>query len=117
VQEEPGRLDDHVDADLAPLQARRILLRGQADLLAVDHQMAAVDRDAAVETAVDRVVLQHVRHVVRVEQIVDRDDLDVAELRFLRHGTEHHAADAAEPVDGNANGNRNSPDVLRRWLE
>ena len=51
-EEQAGRLDDDVGADLAPLQLGRILHRGQADALAVDDQRVAVDRDRALEAAV-----------------------------------------------------------------
>jgi hypothetical protein len=46
----------------------------------------------------DRVVLEHVGQVIRLEQIVDADDLDVvAEILDCR--TQHIAADATETVD------------------
>ena len=50
-----------------------------------------------VERAVDGVVLEHVREVVRIEEVVDADDLDVAEV--LNRRAENHAADTAEAVD------------------
>jgi hypothetical protein len=109
-QEDAGRLDDDVGADLAPLQLGRVLQRGQADLLAVDDQRAAVDRDVALEAAVHRVVLQHVSEVVGLEQVVDADHLDVLEV--LHRGAEHHAPDAAEAVDADLDGHELSPSMV-----
>ena len=42
-QEQAGRFDHDVGADLAPLQVGRVALLRQADLLAVDDQRVAVD--------------------------------------------------------------------------
>jgi hypothetical protein len=97
-QEEAGRFEHHVGADLAPLELRRVALLREADPLAVDDQRVAVDRDLALEAAVHRVVLQHVRQVVGLEQVVDGDDLDVV-LEVLDGGAQHVATDAAEAVD------------------
>ena len=97
-EEETGGFDDDFGADFVPLQSGRILLGGEADLLAVDDEEVAVDRDVVVEDAVDGVILQHVREVVRVEQVVDADDFDVIREVF-DGGTEHHAANSSESVD------------------
>jgi hypothetical protein len=106
-----GALDHDVGAHLVPLQLGRVLDRGQADLLAVDDQRAALDLDVAAEAAVHRVVLQHVGQVVGLEEVVDRDDLDLGEV--LRDSAEHHAADAAETVDANLDSHVLSPSKNR----
>src|SRR5690606_30863894 len=92
-----GRFDDDIGAHLVPLQVGRVALLGQADAVAVDHQGVAVDRHVALEAAAHGVVAQHVGQVVRLEQVVDGDDLDVTEI--LDRRTQDVAADAAEPVD------------------
>jgi hypothetical protein len=46
---------------------------------------------------VHRVVLQHVGEVVGLEQVVDADDLDVAEI--LNGSTENHTSDTTKTVD------------------
>jgi hypothetical protein len=51
-EKESRRFDHDVGADLVPLELGRILDGGEADLLAVDHQRAAVDGDVALEAAV-----------------------------------------------------------------
>ncbi len=109
-EEEAGGFNHHVGIHFVPLQVGGIALGGEADFLAVDHQVVAFHAHRAVEAAMHRVVLQHVSQVVRLEQVVDGDDLQVFELGFLRHGAEHHAADAAESIDGDANGHMRSPE-------
>src|SRR3546814_139339 len=99
-QEQAGRLDHHVHARLVPLQVGRVALLGQADLPAVDDDVAAVDLHLALEAAVHGVVLQHVGQVVRFQQVVDGDDLDVA-AEILHRRAQHVAPDAAETVDTN----------------
>jgi len=96
-QEQAGGLHHHFRADIAPLELGGVLDRGQADAAAVDHQRVAIHRDLALETAVHRVVAQHVGEVCRFEEVVDADDLDVREI--LDCGAEDHASDASEAVD------------------
>ena len=99
-ERDPANLKwDEVGADVVPLEVGRVAFLRQADLLAVDDQRAAFDLHVALEAAVHRVVLQHVGQVIRLQQIVDRDDLDVAEV--LHGGAQHVAADAAEAIDTN----------------
>jgi hypothetical protein len=84
VEEEAGGFDDDIGADFVPLEAGRIAFLRQADALAIDHQRVAVHRDVALEAAMHRVVLQHVREVVGLEQVIDADDFDVAEILQCR---------------------------------
>ena len=103
VREEQARgLDDDLGADVAPLEGGRILLRREADRLAVNDEVRAVDLDVVLEDPVHGIVLEHVREVVRVEEVVDADDLDVIR-EVLDRGAEHHATDTAEAVDTNLN--------------
>ncbi len=97
-QEQAGGLDHHVGADLVPLQVCRIALGGQADALAVDDEGAVLDGDLALEAAVDRVVLEQVGQVVRLEQVVDADHLDVV-TEVLHRRAQDVAPDAPETVD------------------
>jgi hypothetical protein len=96
VEEDAGRLDHRGGAHRAPGELRRIGLGGAADGLAVDDELTVLDLDRALEATVDGVVLQHVGEVVDLEQIVDRDDVDVT---ALDGGAEDHASDAAEAID------------------
>jgi hypothetical protein len=60
--EEPGRLDDDVDAEVASTAGRRVALGETLMALAVDDEVVAVVHlDGAVEAAVDAVVLQQQR--------------------------------------------------------
>jgi len=97
-QEEAGALQHQVDVDVAPGQVRRVALSGQADGLAVDNQVLAVDGDIALEVAVHGVVLEHVSQIVGIQQVVDTHDLDVVS-EILRDRAEGHAADTAKTVN------------------
>ena len=68
------------------------------DFLAVNDQERTIDFDVVVESAVNGVVLQHVRQIIRIEQVVDSDNFDVLAEIFER-STENHAADTAETID------------------
>ncbi len=62
----------------------------------------ALDRDLAGKAAVHEVVAQQVRIGLDRRQIVYGDDFDIVAVGF-DDGTQNIAADAAKPVDGNAN--------------
>ena len=102
VQEQAGGFDHNVGAHVIPLEGGGVALLGQANLLAVDDQGVALNRDLAFEAAVHAVVLEHVSQVVGFEQVVDAHHFDVLEV--LCSGTEHHATDAAKAVDANFDG-------------
>ena len=102
LREEAGRLDDDVDAELAPRQVRGVALRERLDRLAVDDDVVVVVVDGRVETARDRVVLQQVGERLVVGEVVHRDDLEVGALG--EGGAEVVAADAAEAVDADLYG-------------
>jgi hypothetical protein len=95
--EEAGRLDHDVDAEVAPGQSGRIALGEDLDLVAAGDDRVAVDLDPAGVAAEDRVVLEQVGHRGRVDEVVDRDEVDVR-ARLLG-GPEDVAPDAAETVD------------------
>jgi hypothetical protein len=95
--EPAGRLEHDVHALGAPRQLGRVLLGQNRDLFAVDDQGAALGLDLAGELALRRVVPEHVSQHVGVEQIIDRDDVELVEL--IGHRAEHEATDAAKTVD------------------
>ena len=96
-QKQAGRFDHDLGADLVPFQLGRIPEGGEANPPAVHDQDVAVNRDLPLESAVHRIVLEHIGQIVGFKQIVDADDLEVLEV--LSGGAKHHAADAAESVD------------------
>ena len=100
LEKEAGGLDDDFSADVAPSESGRILLGREADLLAVNDEVVAVNSDIVLEDAVDGVVLKHVREVIGIEEVVDADHFDVVR-EVLDRSTEHHATDTAEPIDTN----------------
>src|SRR5690606_19992016 len=68
----------------------------------VDGEGALVERDVRLEAAVDRVVLEEVREVVGRDEVVDRDDVQA----LLVSDAVDQSADAAEPVDADADRHR-----------
>ena len=78
VQEQAGGFNHHVSANVAPLQCGRVTLLGEANFFAIDDQRIAFNRNLALEAAMHRVVLKHVGQVLRLQQIVDADDLNIA---------------------------------------
>ena len=107
--EDTGRLDDVVGLGLTPWDGGWVTLLVEANLLAVDGQVVAADRDLALEAAVCGVILQHVDLVCNMsmpgalflellelwtctysvcwidEGIVDGDDVDVIVLNAAIH--------------------------------
>ena len=93
-----------------PRQFRRRLGADDLDFLAVDDEHVVLGlvgggflrADRAVETALDGVVLEQVREVVRRNDIADGDDFDVlADQSLFDQRPEDQASNAAEPVNCN----------------
>src|SRR5262247_52105 len=114
AREEAGALEHGVDAEVLPRQLRGVLLRTDADLVAVDDEILAVDADLAREAAMSGVVFREVRVDRRVPEVVDRDDREVVLLPRLVVGAKDHAADAAVAVDGDSDGHPRTPENKAR---
>src|SRR5206468_12567108 len=99
---EPRRLDHDVGAEILPWQGARVALGKDAHLMTVDGKPVCGRVNLAVESAVDRVVLQQMSKRLGVGEIVDGDDFDLRSA-FLG-GAQEVAADAAEAVDTDADG-------------
>lgn len=99
--EHTSRLDDVVGAVLAPGDGSGVTLSEDGDLLAVDNELAVAGAHLTVEAAVDRVVLEHVGHVLKVDEgVVDGNDLSIGVVDGV---AEHNAANTTETVDTNSN--------------
>ena len=71
----------------------------KGDALAVYLKIVLTALDVTIVCAVNSVVLEHVRSILRVaEGVVDGYDLDI---RVLHGSTQDKSADAAEPIDAN----------------
>ena len=95
-EEETRRFDDILSADFVPLKICRVLLCGDTDGLTVNDEVTVLNFYRTIEATVHGVILEHVRHVLSVEEVIDTYDLDVATL--LR-STEYETADTSEAVD------------------
>jgi len=89
-------LGDDLSADVAPVEVVGVLLAEDGDLFAVDDQGVRGRLYLAGELAVHGVVLEEVRQILGVAQVVDADDLNVGVIEAV---AEDHAADAAKAVD------------------
>ena len=109
-----GGLDDVLGAALMPGDHGGVRLAEHLDLMAVDHQIAALVLHRAVEVAEYGVVFQQVHHVVHV-RLAEVDAADLVLLRILRQNPQHHTADTAEAVDTNFDGHNPFPFTLLRF--
>ena len=91
-----GAFGDHVYAHFIPLQVGRIPLGGDPNGLAINDKLAALYLHVTAKAAMGGVVLQHVGHVVHIEQIVDGNYFNVV---TLAGEAKHEATDATEAVD------------------
>ena len=94
------RLDHDVDAEVAPRQGRRVALGEHLELRAAGLDHAVAELDTLRKRPEHRVVLEQVRHRLRVGEVVHRHDLEVAVPLEVR--PEEVAPDAPEPVDSHA---------------
>jgi hypothetical protein len=114
-QQRARRLDDDVHAELAPRDLRRVPLLGHEHLLAADRHRVAIRRDVLVKNAHHGVVLQEIRQVRVVIEVVDRRDLDVV---AVREDAEHRPSDPAEAVDADPDhaASRVLSSCANRWM-
>ena len=95
-REDPGALQHEVDPQLAPRQLRRVTLGERRDPSAVDDQLALRGADVVVVAPVDGVVLDQVRQVVRVGDVVDRDEVEPI---GIEQDLQRRPADPPQAVD------------------
>eukprot|EP00701_Giardia_intestinalis_P001220 XP_001705044.1 Hypothetical protein GL50803_32421 [Giardia lamblia ATCC 50803] len=94
-------LEHNVHLGLAPWDLLGLHRLEDRDLVPIDRYGVFRVGDGAVKAPVHRIVLEHVLHVLTVrEGVVDRDNLDAVDVQRRPQG---HPADAAEPVDSEAN--------------
>ena len=99
-REHAGRLDDHLDAVVAPGDLGRVALFQLLDLLAVDRESAVADLDLVAQRPPDRVVLQQEGHRLAVaERVVDGDQLHAGGFAPVQQGPVEGAADPPVSVD------------------
>ena len=92
-----GALADILRAHAGPGNVLHLHGGEHGVLLAVDDQGAVLGGDLAGELAVHAVILQHIRHILRVhEGIVQADDLYIV---VGQRGAKDEAANAAEAID------------------
>jgi hypothetical protein len=113
--EQAGAFERNVDAELLPRQLGRIALGGDLDGAVADADGVALDRHGPGEAAVHRVETQQMRVGLDRPQVVDADDLDIG-APGLGDGAQDVAADAAEPVDGNADSHGSRSRLIQSFM-
>ena len=102
LDEPAGRLDDDIDAEVAPWQPLEGLLAEDPDLATVDDETIGGVLHMPRVCAVRRVVREQQGVGRGVDEVVDRDHFDVG--RAFQHRLERLPADAAESVDPDSGG-------------
>ncbi len=95
--EDPGALQHDIDAHGAPGQPFKVLLIKHGAGLPVDDHATVNKSDVAVVTAIHGIVCQQIEEILRRSEIVDRDQIETANLEAA---LERGPADSAEAVDG-----------------
>ena len=101
-RKDAGALERDIDAEFLPRQLGRVLHRRDLDLAVAAADRIALDLYLAREAAVNGIKAQQMGVGLDRSEIVHRHDLDIVASR-LDDGTQHVAADPAEPVDGDPN--------------
>ena len=115
VGEEAGALDDDLYPLARPVDRPGILLGEDLDLPAVDDEVVPLVGDVPLERTVVGVELEEMGVRLGVGEVVEGDDLHVAvEAELLVDGPVGEATDAAETVDADADGHRQTPGAWRR---
>ncbi len=79
--------------------------------MAVYNKFAVLSFDVTIKATVHCVVLNHVNHVVKVnERIIDANDFECFRLLYSR--TENETANAAKTVNANFNRHEKLPPVI-----
>ena len=97
-EEEAGGFDDNVNAQSAPSDVGGVFFGENLNLVAIDDHVVAIDLDVVLELAMNGIVLQHVSEIIRVEKVVDTDNLNVI-CEVFHSSAEHHTADTTETID------------------
>ena len=108
-QEQTGGLDDVLSAHLGPGQVGGVALGEHGDGLAIDHDVAALGGDGALELAVHGIELQHIRQIIGGAEIIDAHDLDVGVIHAAAHD---HTTDTAKPIDTDFNTHKTSSSLM-----
>src|SRR5579885_1512610 len=112
IGEKPCGLDDELHTQIPPGNLRRVALRDDLDVMAVDDKRVLCRLDSARKTPVGRVVLQQVSVGLCIGNIVDRNDLDILRVA-LKHCLQGLPSDAPEAVDAYTNAHMCfSPSIL-----
>src|SRR4026207_1908998 len=98
--EQARALEDDVHSQRLPRQLRRVALRNDLNVLAVNLHRTSADFHRSPEAAMGSVVLQQMGVGFCTPQVIDGDELQIVLRLALPKSTQDVPADAAEAVDG-----------------
>jgi len=98
--EEASRLHDILSTSVTPFNVSGILLLEDGDGLPVVDKLPFLSLDCAIEFAMGRVILEHVDHVVDVnEGVIDGNNLHFARCREVSPGNQVPNTTKSVPTD------------------
>ena len=80
ISKQSGRLDHHVNIHLAPRQVRWIFLGQHFDRFPVNDEFILCNINLAAVFPVITIVFEQVRQRLRIRQVIDRHNLQIAAL-------------------------------------
>ena len=104
-QVETGRFNDILGTNLTPGDVLGFLLGIDVDVLTVNDEflLLQVIVHSAIKASVHGVILEHIGHVVNVEQVIDTYHLDVVYILRLKSRAEHETSDTSESINTDFN--------------
>ena len=103
--EKSGRFDDDVDIVRRPREFGRVFFLNENDLATIIDKSGLFsssggnDSNIKISLSVRRIVLEKIRHIRKIAEVIDRNDL---EFRTSAREFIESAADATETVDCDA---------------
>ena len=107
----PGRLDDHADTQLIPVDRGRLPAGQHRDRRVIYGERARPVAHGVTEAAVGGIELQQVRQRPGVGHVVDRHDLQVVSFQGTPHECTTHPSEA---VDSHPDRHRRLPSAIAR---
>src|SRR5690606_8569321 len=99
-QEQTGRFHNDLCSDFIPFQVGGALFGSNADFLAIDYQFTIPYFHLTLELAMSRIIFKHISHIVRIDQVIDANYLNI--ISFLSRA-KNQSTDSSEAVNTNFN--------------
>src|SRR5690606_5398364 len=91
-----GRFNDILSTELMPSPVVRVLFGSYTDFFTVYDKVISFCGNFAFKLAVYRIILQHIRHILSIDKVIDPYNFDVVSFG---HCSEDQTANSTESVD------------------